>query len=215
MADDTRQSSTSPAPVVEGVSLKQDASAQSFTGSQWTAPAAQPYKPSPPENANLLPGGTNNTAGGKEVDVGIMDAAKTITLEDWQKFHRKPCVRDSLLTGIVGGAGVGGLRAIWRAPVAVAANWAVGTFCVASFGMYQYCNWQRVAEKEGMKRAMELIDQKQVERKQKEARLERIRELRRQRKEEEQERQFEEARVKAGGREQGQEGGGKPFWKVW
>jgi len=91
--------------------------------------------------------------------------------------------------------------------------------------MYQYCNYQRLAEKEGMKRAMEIIDRKQVERKQKEARLERARDLRRERKEQEQEEQFAKLRV-----EKGTDGGSVsvsgnggdkssgsagPWWKVW
>ena len=81
--------------------------------------------------------------------------------------------------------------------------------------MYQYCNFQRVAEKEGMKRAMEIIDRKQVERKQKEARMERARELRRQKKEEEQDEQFAKlASEKGGATGQGSESG-KAWYKVW
>lgn len=97
MADDTRQQATG--------------TDKAFAGKQWDD--AQPaYKP--PENANLLGGGTEHTAGGKTVDVGLVDAAKTITKEDWTKFHRKPCVKDSLLTGIGSGFALGSARAIWR-----------------------------------------------------------------------------------------------------
>lgn len=97
MADDTRK-----------VTANTD---KAFSGDQWED--AQPaYKP--PENANLMAGGTEHTAGGKQVDVGVVDAAKTITKEDWTKFHKKPCVKDSFLTGIGTGAAVGGVRAIWR-----------------------------------------------------------------------------------------------------
>lgn len=66
----------------------------------------------PPENANALPGGSLNTAGGRTPHVGIADIAKSITLEDLQTVHTKPCVRESLLMGILGGFGVGGVRAI-------------------------------------------------------------------------------------------------------
>ncbi|KAF1352348.1 hypothetical protein BDV97DRAFT_292984 [Delphinella strobiligena] len=154
-----------------------------------------------------MAGGTEHTAGGKQVDVGVVDAAKTITKEDWTKFHRKPCVKDSFLTGIGTGAAVGGVRAIWRAPVMVACNWAVGTFCFGSFAMYQYCQYQRLAEKEGMKRAIEIIDRKGLERKQKEARMERARELRRQRKEEEDNQAYAKLR--------GEDQQSKPWYKVW
>lgn len=94
MADDTRQTTD-----------------KAFSGTQW-GDAAPSYKA--PENANLMAGGTEHTAGGKTVDVGLVDAAKTITRDDWTKFHRKPCVKDSFLTGIGAGAAVGGMRAIWR-----------------------------------------------------------------------------------------------------
>lgn len=84
---------------------------KAFSGGQWED--AQPaYKP--PENANLMAGGTEHTAGGKAEDVTLTDAAKTITREDWTKFHRKPCVKDSFLTGIGSGFAVGSARAIWR-----------------------------------------------------------------------------------------------------
>jgi hypothetical protein len=41
-----------------------------------------------------------------------VEAAKLIKLEEFKEVHKKPCVRDALLTGIVGGFGVGGIRAI-------------------------------------------------------------------------------------------------------
>lgn len=100
MADDTREQSLS-APGAD----------KAFAGKQWED--AQPvYKA--PENANLMAGGTEHTAGGKVGDVTLVDAAKSITREDWSKFHRKPCVKDSLLTGIGAGAAMGGARAIWK-----------------------------------------------------------------------------------------------------
>lgn len=96
------------------------------------------------------------------------------------------------------------------APLMVACNWAVGTFCFGAFSMYQYCNYQRQAEKEGMKRAMEIIDRKTLERRQKEARMERIREVRRQKKEEEDAETF--ARLKE---EKEKKEDTKSWWKVW
>ena len=96
------------------------------------------------------------------------------------------------------------------APVNVACNWAVGTFCFGSFAMYQYCQVQRQAEKEGMKRAIEIIDRKGLERKQKEARMERARELRRQKKEEEEQTTYAKLRE-----EGGEASASKPWYKVW
>ncbi len=44
-------------------------------------------------------------------------------------------------------------------------NWAVGTFCFGSFLMHEYCQRKRLLSKQGMKHAMEVIDQKRTERK--------------------------------------------------
>ena len=57
-----------------------------------------------PSNATVL-------ATGKEV--GVVDVLKTIKLSEFKEVHKQPCVRDSLLTGIGGGFGIGGIRAIW------------------------------------------------------------------------------------------------------
>jgi len=100
------------------------------------------------------------------------------------------------------------------APVWTACSWAVGTFCFGSFAMYQYCNFQRVAEKEGMKRAMEIMDRKQIDRKQKEARMERARELRRHKKEQEQDEHFANLRTESDAT-RSNTSNGKSWWKVW
>jgi cytochrome c oxidase assembly protein subunit 20 len=69
---------------------------------------------SPPQNANALPEGSGlNTAGGRERPPALADAVKTIKLEDFKKVHMYPCVRESLLMGIGGGFGIGGIRALW------------------------------------------------------------------------------------------------------
>ena len=66
-----------------------------------------------PENANLIPGGTENTAGGKAPAIpGVFDVAKSIKYDEFKEIHKKPCVRDSFLTGIASGFGIGGIRAI-------------------------------------------------------------------------------------------------------
>ena len=77
--------------------------------SQKIEPYAVPVRP---ENANLLPGGTVNTAGGRVKDVTFIDGLKSIRLSDLKEVHKKPCVRDALMTGIGAGFGIGGLRAI-------------------------------------------------------------------------------------------------------
>ncbi|KAI9707556.1 MAG: hypothetical protein M1836_000517 [Candelina mexicana] len=132
-------------------------------------------------NANVIPGGTTNTAGGRPKDVGLVEAAKTVQFEDFRNIHKLPCVRDSLLTGILSGFGLGGVRAVLGASLPKASNWAVGGFCISSFVMYEYCHYQRRKEKNGMKRAVEILDRKKIEREEK---MQAAREARRKAKEE-------------------------------
>ncbi|KAI5196386.1 hypothetical protein E4T42_08901 [Aureobasidium subglaciale] len=186
------------------------ATEKAFTSEQWKDAEATHAKA--PENANVYAAAASqHTAGGSAADVTLTDAAKTIKIDDFADLPKKPCVRDSLLTGMTAGFVVGSSRAIWRAPIQSATNWAVGTFVIGSAAMYQYCQHKRLAEKEGMTRAMEIIDRKQVERKQKEARLERARELRRQKKEQEDNQKF--ADLNSGNVTPGEP---KPSsWKLW
>jgi len=64
-----------------------------------------------------------------------------------------------------------------------------------------------------MQRAMEIIDRKQIERKQKEARMERAKELRRQKKDEEHEQHF--AKLRDEKTPTSPSGSDKPWYKVW
>ena len=75
----------------------------------------EPYAvPAAPPNANALPQGAGlNTAGGKPKEAGLFDALRSIKPSEFKEVHKKPCVRDALLTGIGGGFGIGGVRAIW------------------------------------------------------------------------------------------------------
>ncbi|KAL9103951.1 MAG: hypothetical protein Q9163_001057 [Psora crenata] len=162
MADDTRQSPHSaPNPEIGSYRM--------------------PVTQIAPDNANVLPGGSSNTAGGKTKEASIIDAIKSIHLADFKEVHKKPCVRDALMTGIGAGFGIGGVRTIlggklphltyntsiilltWTATVLGACNWAVGTFCFGSFLMYEYCQRKRYLEMQGMKRAVEVMDRKKTE----------------------------------------------------
>jgi cytochrome c oxidase assembly protein subunit 20 len=68
----------------------------------------------PPESANALPEGSGqNTAGSKPPVARLSDAVKTLRVEDIKQVYMYPCVRESLLYGIGGGFGVGGVRALW------------------------------------------------------------------------------------------------------
>lgn len=112
MADDTRQQSQSPTTTPEDLSreaLNVNPENKAFTGTQWQGGKQIPYKP--PENANLMAGGTQHTAGGQEPEVTIMNALKVG--QPITELHKRPCVRDALLTGIGAGFAMGGGRLIF------------------------------------------------------------------------------------------------------
>ena len=103
MAADTR----------ENVNSK-PAESSKLTTSPSKGTAHEPYAvPVAPPNANALSGGAGlNTAGGRTKEASYFDALRSIKPSDFQEVHKKPCVRDALLTGIGGGFGIGGFRAI-------------------------------------------------------------------------------------------------------
>jgi cytochrome c oxidase assembly protein subunit 20 len=71
--------------------------------------------PKPPPSANALPEGSGqNTAGAHQPAPKLGDVVKTVRLEDFKQVYMYPCVRESLLMGIGGGFGIGGVRALWR-----------------------------------------------------------------------------------------------------
>lgn len=80
--------------------------------------------------------------------------------------------------------------------------------------MYQWCLYRRQAEKDGMMRAVEILNKKDLEKKAREQRKEAAKQERRKAKEEEQEVQFaalreaKDAKTDDGGIK-------KPFWKFW
>lgn len=73
--------------------------------------------------------------------------------------------------------------------------------------MYQYCQYRRHAEKEGMMRAVEIMNKKQLEKQAKEQQREKAKEERRKLKDQEQDHKL--AAMKGAGET------GKPWWKVW
>lgn len=111
MADDTRQS-----PVKEDLSkeaLTVDPNRKAFSGDQWKD-AKQDFQSTP---ANLYAaGGSQNTAGGKLEEVSISNAfgGEGIKWSDFTELPHKPCVRDSLVTGMGSGFALGGARFIFR-----------------------------------------------------------------------------------------------------
>ncbi|KAI9465529.1 hypothetical protein BJY52DRAFT_1244516 [Lactarius psammicola] len=58
--------------------------------------------------------------------------------EDLQRVGEIPCARNSLLSGIASGVGVGVIRGLSVRPFA-ASNWAMGTFMLVSLGTWTIC----------------------------------------------------------------------------
>lgn len=105
MADDTRQ----PPEDLSKAALNVHPENKAFMGQVWQGGKQIAYKP--PESANIMPGGTQHTAGGQVPEVTLLNALTTgvpIT-----EIHTRPCVRDSLLQGMVGGFALGGTRLIF------------------------------------------------------------------------------------------------------
>lgn len=114
MADDTRQSPQAP-PVREDLSkeaLTVDPNRKAFSGDQWKD-AKSKFRTG--AAANVLAGGTQNTAGGKIPEVSIAAAFDGgLKLSDFTELPKRPCVRDSFLTGLGSGFALGGVRFIFR-----------------------------------------------------------------------------------------------------
>lgn len=117
MAADTRDPGSSsqtypPAPASQDPNPKTYEPFGTSSPRNYASDSGAAVQTSRPQNANLLPGGTMNTAGGKVRETSILEAAKTIKLGDFRELHKKPCARESFLVGIGAGFGVGGLRAV-------------------------------------------------------------------------------------------------------
>lgn len=68
--------------------------------------------PATTENRNSLPGANPDALIGKRPEPGIVDALKTIKLQDFKEVHKKPCTREGFLTGIGAAFATGGVKAI-------------------------------------------------------------------------------------------------------
>ncbi|KAK3616111.1 hypothetical protein LTR56_026179 [Elasticomyces elasticus] len=176
----------------------------------------------------MLQGGTEHTAGGKAPEVTLANAVKDLGWKDFTELPKRPCVRDALLTGIGSGFAFGGVKTIFGAAVWTSCSYAVASFCFGSVGMYQYCLYRRQAEKDGMMRVIDVMNKKDIERKAREQRKEKVKQERRLNKDEELDSRIaamsgkNEGTVVAAGsgtiREGGSAyagGGGRPWWKVW
>ncbi|KAF8842193.1 hypothetical protein BDN67DRAFT_926893 [Paxillus ammoniavirescens] len=82
-------------------------------------------------------------------------------VDDFQRIGEIPCARNSLLSGIASGAGVGVIRAMSANPF-VASNWAVGTFMLISLGTWTVCQKNLEAERRRLTRVVEEMPKRYV-----------------------------------------------------
>ena len=140
------------------------------------------YDPTKPKNAPSKIKGRVAAAEGDETTANILKIVKSVKLRDFKDVYKKPCARDSLLTGIGTGFVFGTLRAIrgdhlfiyWSpshqcglielGPTFQSCSWAVGTFCFSSWAAFEYCNRKKALEMQRVKKAVEVINHKHNER---------------------------------------------------
>ncbi|CAL1712420.1 unnamed protein product [Somion occarium] len=91
----------------------------------------------------------------------VKEAFKRLSLDDLQKIGEIPCARNSLLSGIASGVGVGAVRAMNTSAFA-ASNWAFGTFVVISLGTWQICQKSLMQERLRVQQVVEQMPKRFV-----------------------------------------------------
>lgn len=67
----------------------------------------------PEDRVNALSNATYKPRGKDPKDISYSDVVGTVSMSEMTSLHKKPCARESLLTGIGLGFGVGGMRAVF------------------------------------------------------------------------------------------------------
>lgn len=151
---------------------------QSQVGKLWDAFG------NPEEPVNMLANASYKPRGKDPKDVSYSEVVGDVSMSQISSFYKAPCARESLLTGIGAGFGIGGIRGVFGGasqfpvldfflylgarPIAnilclgmrslwSAGNWAVGIFAITSLAAYELCRRQRIEEMHGMKQAVELM----------------------------------------------------------
>ncbi|RPD62670.1 hypothetical protein L226DRAFT_532338 [Lentinus tigrinus ALCF2SS1-7] len=91
----------------------------------------------------------------------VKEAFKRISSDDMNRINEIPCARNSLLSGIASGVGIGVIRGM-SSSVFVASNWAMGTFVLISLGSWTICQRNRMEERRRMQQVVEAIPKRFV-----------------------------------------------------
>lgn len=131
----------------------------------------------PADNANAFANANHENSQSSS----YIEAARTISAKDFTEVHKKPCVRESLLTGLGVGFGVAGIRSVLgglygfrntaffstdlylTASILTSCNWATGAFIISSLIRHDYCRRMLAAEKHNMNRIKEGLERKRIE----------------------------------------------------
>jgi cytochrome c oxidase assembly protein subunit 20 len=118
MADDSRDtSSVEVADIPRSFNANPDAKktkhepSSSQTGKLWDAFG------NPEEPANALAKATYKPPGKNPHEASYSEIIGTVSLSELSTVHKRPCARESLMTGIGIGFGVGGLRGVLKGMV--------------------------------------------------------------------------------------------------
>ncbi|KAF8895658.1 hypothetical protein BD779DRAFT_1640687 [Infundibulicybe gibba] len=72
-----------------------------------------------------------------------------------------PCARNSLLSGIASGAGIGVIRGLSAGPL-TAGHWAMATFTIISLGSWHLCQKQMADERQKVVKIIESVPKRAV-----------------------------------------------------
>ncbi|KAF7980018.1 hypothetical protein HWV62_40132 [Athelia sp. TMB] len=98
------------------------------------------------------------TTGSRWKDLWV--AFTRVKEDDLSTIERIPCARNSLMSGIATGAGVGVIRAL-----SATCNWAVGSFMLVGAGTWHICQARRTEEKKKVEKIMETLPKRFVKKK--------------------------------------------------
>jgi len=92
----------------------------------------------------------------------VREAIKRVSpYDDMQRIGEIPCARNSLLSGIASGVGIGVIRGLSVRPLA-ASHWTVGTFMLVSLGTWTICQRNIVEEKLRVQTVVELLPKRVI-----------------------------------------------------
>ena len=94
-------------------------------------------------------------------NTSYIEAAQTVQLSDFRQVHKLPCFRDAALPGIAGGTGIGALRFVLGGSIPKSCNYASAGFVGISIVMYELCQRRRRYDREGIRKAVKVLDEKQ------------------------------------------------------